>query len=29
LKRQKHSQFYFGDGPYQRAKIAELIDQSA
>ena len=25
VKRQKHNQFYFGDGPYQRAKIADLI----
>jgi len=29
VKRQKHNQFYFGDGPYQRAKIAELIDRAA
>lgn len=29
VKRQKHNQFYFGDGPYQRAKIAPLIDHSA
>ena len=29
VKRQKHNQFYFGDGPYQRAKIAQLIDRAA
>jgi len=29
VKRQKHNQFYFGDGPYQRAKLAELIDRAA
>jgi alkylation response protein AidB-like acyl-CoA dehydrogenase len=29
VKRQKHNQFYFGDGPYQRAKIAELIGKAA
>ncbi|MCC6765615.1 MAG: acyl-CoA/acyl-ACP dehydrogenase [Deltaproteobacteria bacterium] len=29
VKRQKHNQFYFGDGPYQRAKIAELIERAA
>jgi alkylation response protein AidB-like acyl-CoA dehydrogenase len=29
VKRQKHNQFYFGDGAYQRAKIAELIDRAA
>jgi alkylation response protein AidB-like acyl-CoA dehydrogenase len=29
VKRQKHNQFYFGDGGYQRAKIAELIGQAA
>jgi alkylation response protein AidB-like acyl-CoA dehydrogenase len=29
VKRQKHNQFYFGDGPYQRAKIADLIDRAA
>jgi alkylation response protein AidB-like acyl-CoA dehydrogenase len=29
VKRQKHNQFYFGDGPYQRAKIAQLMDAAA
>lgn len=29
VKRQKHNQFYFGDGAYQRAKIAALIDRAA
>jgi alkylation response protein AidB-like acyl-CoA dehydrogenase len=29
VKRQKHNQFYFGDGAYQRAKLAELIDRAA
>jgi alkylation response protein AidB-like acyl-CoA dehydrogenase len=29
VKRQKHNQFSFGDGPYQRAKIANLIDRAA
>lgn len=29
VKRQKHNQFYFGDGAYQRAKIAQLIDRAA
>ncbi len=29
LKRQKHNQFYFGDGPYQRAKLAELVERAA
>jgi len=29
VKRQKHNQFYFGDGPYQRAKIAEIIGKAA
>jgi alkylation response protein AidB-like acyl-CoA dehydrogenase len=29
VKRQKHNQFYFGDGPYQRAKIADLIGKAA
>jgi alkylation response protein AidB-like acyl-CoA dehydrogenase len=27
VKRQKHNQFYFGDGAYQRAKLAELIER--
>jgi alkylation response protein AidB-like acyl-CoA dehydrogenase len=29
VKRQKHNQFYFGDGAYQRGKIAALIDRAA
>ncbi len=29
VKRQKHNQFYFGDGAYQRGKIAELIGKAA
>ena len=29
VKRQKHNQFYFGDGPYQRAKLAELVERAA
>jgi len=29
VKRQKHNQFYFGDGAYQRSKIAALIDRAA
>ena len=29
VKRQKHNQFYFGDGAYQRGKLAALIDRAA
>ena len=29
VKRQKHNQFYFGDGAYQRGKLAGLIDRAA
>jgi alkylation response protein AidB-like acyl-CoA dehydrogenase len=29
VKRQTHNQFYFGDGAYQRAKLAALIDRAA
>jgi alkylation response protein AidB-like acyl-CoA dehydrogenase len=29
FKRQKHNQFYLGDGIYQRAKLAELMDSQA
>ena len=29
VKRQKHNQFYFGDGAYQRTKLAELIERAA
>ncbi len=28
VKRQKHNQFLYGDGPYQRARLAELADAS-
>jgi alkylation response protein AidB-like acyl-CoA dehydrogenase len=28
FKRQKHNQFLFGDGPYQRARLAELADST-
>jgi len=29
FKRQKHNQMLFGDGTYQRAKLADLLDQAA
>jgi alkylation response protein AidB-like acyl-CoA dehydrogenase len=29
VKRQKHNQFLYGDAPYQRARLAALIDGKA